>query len=62
MAQLGRYTSPYAWNDPDFLEPGYAWNGLVDDRTAFSFWCLFAAPLMIAVCFLLLLLLLFLLL
>lgn len=34
--------------DPDFLEPGYWWNGENLDRIEFSFWCLWGAPLMVA--------------
>lgn len=34
--------------DPDFLEPGYVWNGPELDRVEMSFWCMWAAPLMVA--------------
>ena len=32
----------------DYLEPGFFWNSEIDDETEFSFWCLFAAPLLVA--------------
>lgn len=42
---LYKYSGPDHWNDPDMLEVG---NGMkpAEDRTHFSMWCMFAAPLM----------------
>eukprot|EP01089_Gocevia_fonbrunei_P019293 TRINITY_DN6788_c0_g1_i1.p1 TRINITY_DN6788_c0_g1~~TRINITY_DN6788_c0_g1_i1.p1 ORF type:complete len:305 (-),score=17.32 TRINITY_DN6788_c0_g1_i1:447-1361(-) len=50
MAGLSRYAGPGGWNDPDFLMTGIWMGGMteVDWRTEFSFWCLFAAPLVVA--------------
>lgn len=45
---ISKHVGPYAFADPDFLEPGYSWNGAELDRVEFSFWCLWAAPLMVA--------------
>ncbi len=41
---LRNYSGPGHWNDPDMLEVG---NGMAvnEDRTHFSMWCMFAAPL-----------------
>jgi alpha-galactosidase len=46
MQDLGAYHGPGHWNDPDMLEVGNGGLTLDEDRTHFSFWCLFAAPLM----------------
>ena len=48
MAGKSKFYGPFNHPDPDFLEPGYLWNGHEEDKTAFSFWCLFSAPLMVA--------------
>eukprot|EP01116_Phalansterium_solitarium_P007435 TRINITY_DN20099_c0_g1_i2.p1 TRINITY_DN20099_c0_g1~~TRINITY_DN20099_c0_g1_i2.p1 ORF type:complete len:413 (+),score=87.48 TRINITY_DN20099_c0_g1_i2:90-1328(+) len=48
MATVAPYAGPGGWNDPDFLLPGYFWMGDIDRQTEFSFWCLFAAPLLVA--------------
>lgn len=44
QAGLQKYAGPGHWNDPDMLEVG---NGMTlnEDRTHFSMWCMFAAPL-----------------
>jgi alpha-galactosidase len=46
MADLYPYAGPGHWNDPDMLEVGNAGLSLAENRAHFSFWCLFAAPLM----------------
>jgi alpha-galactosidase len=46
MADLYPYAGPGHWNDPDMLEVGNGGLSLVEDRAHFSFWALFAAPLM----------------
>jgi alpha-galactosidase len=46
MADLHAYSGPGHWNDPDMLEVGNGGLTLVENRTHFSFWALFAAPLM----------------
>jgi alpha-galactosidase len=46
MADLYPYSGPGHWNDPDMLEVGNGGLTLVENRTHFSFWALFAAPLM----------------
>eukprot|EP01095_Lingulamoeba_sp_RSL-Kostka_P009897 TRINITY_DN3465_c0_g1_i1.p1 TRINITY_DN3465_c0_g1~~TRINITY_DN3465_c0_g1_i1.p1 ORF type:complete len:422 (-),score=134.95 TRINITY_DN3465_c0_g1_i1:69-1310(-) len=53
MAGLGNYTGPGGWNNPDFLMIGEFTEGFdefseIDYETEFSFWCLFAAPLIVA--------------
>jgi len=48
FAGLSKYAGPGGWNDPDFLMPGYFWDTEFDMVTEFSFWCLFAAPLIVA--------------
>jgi len=48
MAGLSKYAGPGAWNDPDFLMPGYFWFTEAEMMTEFSFWCLAAAPLIVA--------------
>uniref|UniRef100_A0A6B2L6E6 Alpha-galactosidase n=1 Tax=Arcella intermedia TaxID=1963864 RepID=A0A6B2L6E6_9EUKA len=45
---LSKFSGPGQWNDPDFLMPGYFWEFEKDQVTEFSFWCLFAAPLIVA--------------
>jgi len=45
---LSKYAAPGQWNDPDYLLPGYFWEFEVDSVTEFSFWSLFAAPLIVA--------------
>jgi alpha-galactosidase len=46
MADLYPYAGPGHWNDPDMLEVGNGGLTLAENRAHFSFWCLFAAPLM----------------
>jgi len=46
MADLYPYHGPGHWNDPDMLEVGNGGLSLAESRAHFSFWCLFAAPLM----------------
>jgi alpha-galactosidase len=46
MTDLGAYSGPGHWNDPDMLEVGNGGLTLVENRAHFSFWALFAAPLM----------------
>ena len=46
QADLHPYGGPGHWNDPDMLEVGNGKMTMVEYRTHFSFWCLFAAPLM----------------
>ncbi len=46
MADLYPYAGPGHWNDPDMLEVGNSGLTLAENRAHFSFWCLFAAPLM----------------
>jgi alpha-galactosidase len=46
MAELYPYSGPGHWNDPDMLEVGNHGLTLAEDRAHFSFWALFAAPLM----------------
>jgi alpha-galactosidase len=46
MADLHAYSGPGHWNDPDMLEVGNGGLTLVENRAHFSFWALFAAPLM----------------
>jgi alpha-galactosidase len=48
MAGLSSYAAPGGWNDPDFLMTGEWWMSETDWQTEFSFWCLFAAPLIVA--------------
>jgi len=53
MANLSAFGGPGGWNDPDFLMTGLTTEGLfglseIDWKTEFSFWCLFAAPLVVA--------------
>jgi len=48
QAGISKYSGPGQWNDPDFLMPGYFWEFSYDQKTEFSFWCLFAAPLIVA--------------
>jgi alpha-galactosidase len=46
MADLFPYAGPGHWNDADMLEVGNGGLSLAENRAHFSFWCLFAAPLM----------------
>jgi alpha-galactosidase len=46
MTDLYPYSGPGHWNDPDMLEVGNGGLTLVENRAHFSFWALFAAPLM----------------
>ncbi len=46
MADLHAYSGPGHWNDPDMLEVGNHGLTLAENRAHFSFWALFAAPLM----------------
>jgi len=46
MADLYPYAGPGHWNDPDMLEVGNGGLTPAENRAHFSFWCLFAAPLM----------------
>eukprot|EP01120_Amphizonella_sp_Union-15-10_P005007 TRINITY_DN15748_c0_g1_i1.p1 TRINITY_DN15748_c0_g1~~TRINITY_DN15748_c0_g1_i1.p1 ORF type:complete len:414 (-),score=38.31 TRINITY_DN15748_c0_g1_i1:152-1393(-) len=50
MAGLSGYAGPGGWNDPDFLMTGIWEGGMgeTDWQTEFSFWSLFAAPLIVA--------------
>ncbi len=45
MADLYPYTGPGHWNDPDMLEVGNGGLTPAESRAHFSFWALFAAPL-----------------
>jgi alpha-galactosidase len=46
MADLYPFSGPGHWNDPDMLEVGNSGLSLTESRSHFSFWALFAAPLM----------------
>jgi alpha-galactosidase len=46
MADLHPYAGPGHWNDPDMLEVGNKGLNAAESRAHFSFWALFAAPLM----------------
>ena len=46
MQDLYPYAGPGHWNDPDMLEVGNGGLTPAENRAHFSFWCLFAAPLM----------------
>jgi alpha-galactosidase len=46
MADLYPYAGPGHWNDPDMLEVGNTGLNPAENRAHFSFWALFAAPLM----------------
>jgi alpha-galactosidase len=46
MQDLYPYAGPGHWNDPDMLEVGNGGLTAPENRAHFSFWCLFAAPLM----------------
>jgi len=48
MANKSKYAGPGGWNDPDSSMPGYFWMSERDDITEFSFWALWAAPLIVA--------------
>jgi alpha-galactosidase len=45
MQDLYPYAGPGHWNDPDMLEVGNGGLSPAENRAHFSFWCLFAAPL-----------------
>ena len=45
LADLHPYAGPGHWNDPDMLEVGNGGLSTAESRAHFSFWCLFAAPL-----------------
>ena len=45
LADLHPYAGPGHWNDPDMLEVGNGGLTPAESRAHFSFWCLFAAPL-----------------
>jgi alpha-galactosidase len=46
QADLSPYAGPGHWNDPDMLEVGNGGLTVPESRAHFSFWALFAAPLM----------------
>jgi alpha-galactosidase len=46
QADLHPYAGPGHWNDPDMLEVGNGGLSTAESRAHFSFWSLFAAPLM----------------
>jgi alpha-galactosidase len=46
MADLHAYSGPGHWNDADMLEVGNGGLTLAENRAHFSFWALFASPLM----------------
>jgi alpha-galactosidase len=46
MQDLHPWSGPGHWNDPDMLEVGNGGLSMAENRAHFSFWCLFAAPLM----------------
>jgi alpha-galactosidase len=46
QAELYPYAGPGHWNDPDMLEVGNGGLSTAESRAHFSFWSLFAAPLM----------------
>jgi alpha-galactosidase len=46
QADLHPYAGPGRWNDPDMLEVGNGGLSAAESRAHFSFWALFAAPLM----------------
>jgi len=46
MADIYAYSGPGHWNDPDMLEVGNGGLNAAENRAHFSFWALFAAPLM----------------
>jgi alpha-galactosidase len=46
QAELFPYSGPGRWNDPDMLEVGNSGLSTAESRAHFSFWALFAAPLM----------------
>jgi len=48
MAGKSNYSSPGGWNDPDFLMTGAITMTHTDSVTEFSFWSLFAAPLIVS--------------
>ena len=45
QAGLAKYAGPGHWNDPDMLEVGNGRLTLAEDRSQFSMWAMFAAPL-----------------
>jgi len=46
QAGLEKYAGPGHWNDPDMLEVGNGKLTLAENRTHFSWWAMFAAPLL----------------
>jgi len=46
QAGLEKYAGPGHWNDPDMLEVGNGELTLAENRTHFSWWAMFAAPLL----------------
>jgi alpha-galactosidase len=46
QAGLEKYASPGHWNDPDMLEVGNGKLTLAENRSHFSLWAMFAAPLL----------------
>jgi alpha-galactosidase len=46
QAGLETYSGPGHWNDPDMLEVGNGKLSLAENRTHFSWWAMFAAPLL----------------
>jgi alpha-galactosidase len=46
MQDIYAFSGPGHWNDPDMLEVGNGGLSPAENRAHFSFWCLFAAPLM----------------
>ena len=47
MDPIYSYSGPGHWNDPDMLEVGNGGMTAVEDRTHFSMWALFSAPLLV---------------
>eukprot|EP01114_Cavostelium_apophysatum_P007715 TRINITY_DN1987_c0_g1_i1.p1 TRINITY_DN1987_c0_g1~~TRINITY_DN1987_c0_g1_i1.p1 ORF type:complete len:439 (+),score=38.83 TRINITY_DN1987_c0_g1_i1:162-1478(+) len=48
MAHKSNWSHPGGWNDPDFLMTGALTMSDTDSRTEFSFWALWAAPLIVS--------------
>jgi len=47
MAGKSKFAGPGGWNDPDFLMTGAITMSYIDSLSEFSFWALFAAPLIV---------------
>jgi len=47
MVGLSKFSGPGGWNDPDFLMTGALTVTYVESKTEFSFWSLWAAPLIV---------------